>query len=181
MHTLALFRIPIAVPVNISKQMNIKSHKGRSPEKISCSFGFCPNYLDPHSPKFGQLLPLFYCQCAKKIGQGSPPPSPSLNWPNMYSLWKVDKKIKSHSQGPRSGDIHFDDDEDWTLGSERGTDVIQVHTWQKWRVSYGDIKTLLAWCSWNGTVQNYLWHTMQSSGETSLFRWQFMRLATRWV
>jgi len=30
------------------------------------------------------------------------------------------------NQGPRSGDIHFDDDEDWTLGSERGTDVIQV-------------------------------------------------------
>ena len=25
-----------------------------------------------------------------------------------------------------SGDIHFDDDEDWTVGSERGTDVIQV-------------------------------------------------------
>ena len=91
------------------------------------------------------------------------------------------RTIKSHSQGPRSGDIHFDDDEDWTLGSERGADVIQVHTWQKWRVSYGDIKTLLAWCSWNGIVQNYLWHTMQSSGETSLFRWQFMRLATRWV
>ena len=41
------------------------------------------------------------------------------------------RTIKSHSQGPRSGDIHFDDDEDWTLGSERGTDVIQVHTWQK--------------------------------------------------
>ena len=54
------------------------------------------------------------------------------------------RTIKSHSQGPRSGDIHFDDDEDWTLGSERGTDVIQVHTWQKRRVSYGDIKTLLA-------------------------------------
>ena len=32
-----------------------------------------------------------------------------------------------HDQGTLSGDIHFDDDEDWTVGSERGTDVIQVH------------------------------------------------------
>ena len=31
-----------------------------------------------------------------------------------------------HDQGTLSGDIHFDDDEDWTVGSERGTDVIQV-------------------------------------------------------
>ena len=31
-----------------------------------------------------------------------------------------------HHQGTLSGDIHFDDDEDWTVGSERGTDVIQV-------------------------------------------------------
>ena len=24
--------------------------KGRSPEKSSCSFGFCPNYLEPQFP-----------------------------------------------------------------------------------------------------------------------------------
>ena len=101
----------------------------------------------PHPPPSNTF---FGRQCAKKFGQGSPPPSPSLNWPNMYSLWKVDKKIKSHSQGPRSGDIHFDDDEDWTLGSERGTDVIQVHGEY---LKYEDVKkTFLNWCCLKGII-----------------------------
>jgi hypothetical protein len=29
-------------------------------------------------------------------------------------------------QGPVSGDIHFDDDEDWTVGTGTGTDLLQV-------------------------------------------------------
>ena len=51
-------------------------------KKSSCSFGFCPNYLDPP-------LPLIWTTCTtflnvnvpKKNGQGSPPSSPSPNWP----------------------------------------------------------------------------------------------------
>ena len=37
-----------------------------------------------------------------------------------------DDEFDDDHQGTLSGDIHFDDDEDWTVGSERGTDVIQV-------------------------------------------------------
>ena len=41
----------------------------------SCSFGFCPNYLDPPSPKFGQLIPLFRNSNVPKIfGRGVPIP-----------------------------------------------------------------------------------------------------------
>ena len=66
-------------------------------KKSSCSFGFCPNYLDPPPPNLDNLYHFFERQCAKKFGQGSPPPSPSPNWPNIYSLWKVDKNF---GQGP---------------------------------------------------------------------------------
>ena len=34
--------------------------EGFTRKKSSCSFEFCPNYLDsPPSPQFGQLVPLF--------------------------------------------------------------------------------------------------------------------------
>ena len=71
----------------------------RSPEKSSCSFGFCPDYLDlpPPPPNLDNLYHFLERQCAKKFGQGSPPPSPSPNRPNQYSLRKVDKQF---GQGP---------------------------------------------------------------------------------
>ena len=50
-------------------------------KKSSCSFGFCPNYLDPPSPKYGQLIPLFlYSNVPKKFGRGVPlPPHPQID------------------------------------------------------------------------------------------------------
>ena len=47
--------------LQIGKYLLISSCEGRLHEKkSSCSFGFCKNYLDPPSPKFGQLVPLFF-------------------------------------------------------------------------------------------------------------------------
>ena len=56
------------------------------PKKSSCSFGFCPNYLDPPPPLSLIWRTCTNYQCAKKIGQGSPPPSPSPNWPNIWVI-----------------------------------------------------------------------------------------------
>ena len=45
-----------------------------SRKKSSCSFGFCPNYLNPPPPNLDNLYHFFERQCAKKFGQGSPLP-----------------------------------------------------------------------------------------------------------
>ena len=51
----------------------------------------------------------------------------SLREKGFMKLWCfTTTKSEPYRQGSKSGDIHFDDDEDWTVGSERGTDVIQV-------------------------------------------------------
>ena len=55
-------------------------------KKSSRSFGFCSNYLDPPTPQFGQLVPLFLNANVPKIWAGFLPPSQSPNWPNIYSL-----------------------------------------------------------------------------------------------
>ena len=49
--------------------------------------------------------------------------SPSTLREKDFMNWSY---FTTKNQGTQSGDIHFDDDEDWTVGSERGTDVIQV-------------------------------------------------------
>ena len=50
-------------------------------KKSSRSFGFCSNYLDPPTPQFGQLVPLFLnANVPKQIWAGfSPSSSPSPN------------------------------------------------------------------------------------------------------
>ena len=60
-----------------------------SRKKSSCSFGFCPNYLDP-APPLPQIwttcTTFFERQCAKKFGQGSTPPPPHPQIDPIYSL-----------------------------------------------------------------------------------------------
>ena len=50
-------------------------------KKSSRSFGFCSNYLDPPTPQFGQLVPLFLnANVPKKLGRGLPlPPHPQID------------------------------------------------------------------------------------------------------
>ena len=54
------------------------------PKKSSCSFGFCPNYLNPHPLppplNLDNLYHFFFnANVPKNLGMGSPPPSPSPN------------------------------------------------------------------------------------------------------
>ena len=66
-------------------------------KKSSRSFGFCSNYLDPPTPQFGQLVPLFLnANVAKNLGRGLPPSSPSPNCPNIQFV----KSGQKFGQGP---------------------------------------------------------------------------------
>ena len=74
------------------------------PKKSSCSFGFCSSTPNPPPPSphpyLDNLYPFFWTPLCQKFGQGTSPPSPSPNWPNIYSLWKVDKKFGQGSPPP---------------------------------------------------------------------------------
>ena len=66
------------------------------PEKVAVLLNFVQITSTP--PLIWTTCTTFFeHQCAQKFGQGSPLPSPSPNWPNIYSLWKVDKEF---GQGP---------------------------------------------------------------------------------
>ena len=84
------------------------------PKKSSCSFGFCPNYLDP-SPQFGQLVPLFLnANVPKNLGRGLPlPPHPQID-PIYIQFMKSGQKIwagpcppPSFGQNPKEQLLYF--------------------------------------------------------------------------
>ena len=84
MHRASL--LPVTLLLSHFPSITFKLREGFT-KKSSCSFGFCPNYLDPPlpSPKFGQLLPLFLnANVRKKIWAGVPPshPHPQID-PNI--------------------------------------------------------------------------------------------------
>ena len=59
-------------------------------KKSSRSFGFCSNYLDPPTPQFGQLVPLFLnANVPKNLGRGLPPllPIPKLTQYTVCEKW----------------------------------------------------------------------------------------------
>ena len=72
-------------------------------KKSSRSFGFCSNYLDPPTPQFGQLVPLFLnANVAKNLGRGLPLPA----HPQIDPIYTVcEKWTKSKKTAIFSGDL----------------------------------------------------------------------------
>ena len=69
-------------------------------KKSSRSFGFCSNYLDPPTPQFGQLVPLFLnANVAKNLGRGLPPPPP-LPIPKLTQYTVCEKWTTNFGRAP---------------------------------------------------------------------------------
>ena len=75
---------------------NVQSQNGRDLGTVSQKkllfFFYCPNYLAPPPLPliWTACITFFESQCDKTFGQGSPPPSPSPNWPRVH-LDKIQK------------------------------------------------------------------------------------------
>ena len=69
-------------------------------KKSSRSFGFCSNYLDPPTPQFGQLVPLFLnANVPNNLSRGLPlPPLPQID--PIYTVFE--KWTKSLGRPPSS-------------------------------------------------------------------------------
>ena len=72
--------------------------EARSPEKSSCSFGFCPNYLDPTPlPNLDNLYHFFWTPMCQTIWAGV---SPSLPIPKLTQYMQFGKSGKRFWTGP---------------------------------------------------------------------------------
>ena len=66
-------------------------------KKSSCSFGFCPNYLDPPSPNLDNLYHFFWTPMCQKIWAGV---SPSLPIPKLTEYIQFVKSGQKIWAGP---------------------------------------------------------------------------------